>query len=139
MPGLNTCVCVATSLMCDEHSLDALNSELDGLKRERKAMAQQSEASKNAVEEVTTKYEKELARLSALQRRQAELSASAQAQRDAARRQELEQVRSDAAAARAERDAMKKKLHTVRTEREKAEVRPCCGGGHRQWCWCWGW
>ena len=51
-------------------SLDALNSELDGLKRERAALAKHEDDNKTAVAELKTKYEKELARLTAVQRRQ---------------------------------------------------------------------
>lgn len=104
-----------------ETTLDALNSELDGLKRERQAMAQRAESTKNAVAEVKAKYDKELARLTALQKRQAELSASAQAQRDASRRQEIEQVQADADGARQEQERLKKQLNKLRAEREKAE------------------
>lgn len=51
------------------HRLANLNNELDALKRERAVVAQQSESTKTAVAEVTAKYEKELARVSALQKR----------------------------------------------------------------------
>ena len=58
-----------SSVYAGVHRLANLNNELDALKRERAVVAQQSESTKTAVAEATAKYEKELARVSALQKR----------------------------------------------------------------------
>lgn len=88
----------------------AVRAEVEALAKERSDLQQELAASRAAVSQVTASYEAQIARLTALQRRQAELAAAATAQRDAARRQSYGLLEAQLGKLREERDAAQAKL-----------------------------